>query len=203
MSGAAIRLATSVASAAFSPSPPAQPAGWWRRGIAHVIDTWGFPLVLGWYVLPSLIRATFTYVQDWIQAVATEKITFGHARRTAVFDSSGILEPWMWMLIIGWPIFILWNLFYLQGRYGRSIGKWLMSIRTIRTKDGRPPGFWRAAWRWLTQRLNLLVPGGILLAVWDPYRQSVADKLANTMVVADPDRLHRKLSSFPRGETRV
>lgn len=82
--------------------------------------------------------------------------------------------------------FVAWNVVYRQGATGRTIGKLLAGIRTVRPETASPPGALRALGREVAHVIDT-VP---LLAGWlwplrDRRGQSFADKLADTVVITD------------------
>lgn len=167
-------------------------APWWRRILARAIDAWWMPLLVAYLILPSFLQAVGKYVQDYIRSVAASKVTFGYFHPGELrFDANGIVEPWMWVLFGTWPMFVFVSSIYLQGRTGRSVGKYVMGIRVVRIRNGSPPGIARSFLRWCVQRINLFLPGAIMLAVWDSNKQTAADKFAGTIVVRDAQWVYR------------
>ncbi|WP_405136559.1 RDD family protein [Nocardia sp. NBC_01388] len=84
--------------------------------------------------------------------------------------------------------FVAWNTVYRQGKSGRTIGKAIVGVRTIRCGAENELGVARALWREVAHVVDT-VP---LLAGWlwplrDRRGQSFADKLADTMVIPDGD----------------
>jgi uncharacterized RDD family membrane protein YckC len=89
-----------------------------------------------------------------------------------------------WLLLYE-PVFI-W-------KRGATLGKLAVSIRVVRTIDGRSwPSFGMSLWRWFFQFLIRFVPfGGLLDPLWllwdQPLHQALHDKVASTVVVrAEP-----------------
>ena len=78
---------------------------------------------------------------------------------------------------------------YLEGRFGKTPGKWLVGIRVLGT-DLRPCGFGRALLRNLLTFVdgffNFLV--GVLLVALTENWQRLGDLAARTIVVADSKR---------------
>lgn len=172
-------------------------AGWFPRLCAHAVDAWVVPLIVLAYVVPSLIRAAFAYVKDWIQFQSSSAVTFGKLHtQPPVFNNDDIVSSWMWLLVVAWVGLVLLNSIVWQGLTGHSLGKRLFRIRTVHGDHGRPSGIPRSAWRWVLQRVNLFLPGALLVPLSDPYRRSIADKFANTVVVGDPHGLPRNRSSW-------
>ncbi len=79
---------------------------------------------------------------------------------------------------------------YAQFKYGRSVGKWMCSLRVVRT-DGSPVDPWRVIL--MRNMLALAVTQFCgLIALVDPLlifredRRCLHDHIADTMVIYDP-----------------
>jgi uncharacterized RDD family membrane protein YckC len=83
----------------------------------------------------------------------------------------------------------LYNRWILQGRTGQSWGKQVLNVRLLRMQDGQPVGAAVAFLRDLAHILDglpcILLPIGFLWPIWDAKRQTFADKIVNTVVVAE------------------
>jgi uncharacterized RDD family membrane protein YckC len=76
------------------------------------------------------------------------------------------------------------NQFAVQGRTGQTWGKQALGIRLLRKADGRPPGIGLVVVRWFAHLLDGAVCYlGYLWPLWDPLRQTFADKLVGSLVV--------------------
>jgi len=83
---------------------------------------------------------------------------------------------WSYVYFIGFVA--LWN--------GRTPGKRLVSIRVVRI-DGKPMTLWRSWERFHGYAASLLTGFiGFFQVLWDPSRQCLHDKVAETVVVRDP-----------------
>ena len=68
---------------------------------------------------------------------------------------------------------------------GRTPGKRLLGIRIVRL-DGKPLGYWASFERFGGYAASLFTGfEGFLRILWDPNRQGLEDKLAETVVVVD------------------
>ena len=81
---------------------------------------------------------------------------------------------------------LLWNMTWLVGRTGQSVGRKLVGI-TVVAADGGPIGFWRALGR---NVVATFVSGpvlylGFLWVIWDADKQAWHDKVFRTYVVKD------------------
>lgn len=77
----------------------------------------------------------------------------------------------------------LW-LVYQEGTTGQSVGKKALNIRLVREYDGQVLGFGLAFVRRLCHVLDgLACYVGFLWPLWDPKRQTFADKIMTTVVV--------------------
>lgn len=96
----------------------------------------------------------------------------------AISDALGLLLGIVgWLAVIG---FWVWNL-YRQGTTGQTIGKEQQGIRLVRIDDGQPVGAGMSFVRYL---VNALPCGlGWFLAFVDSQRQTLGDKVSNSVVV--------------------
>jgi uncharacterized RDD family membrane protein YckC len=143
-------------------------ASLWQRAWAQVIDA----VVLGaGFVIPSLwMWRMFSDPETMIESGARFPLTlFG------LFAASLL-----------WILLVLVAFSYLEGRFGKTPGKWLLGIRVLGT-DLAPCGFWRA----LVRNLLTFVDGffnflvGVLLVALTENWQRLGDLAARTLVVVD------------------
>jgi hypothetical protein len=108
--------------------------------------------------------------------------------------SQGIGDPWFWkMQIIGLATAALWLLLMagLEGRWGRTPGKWLFGIKVLGS-DLKPCGFGRAFVRNLIRPVDAFLAGalGLVIIAMSERWQRLGDHAAETVVVqADTIRL--------------
>ena len=86
-------------------------------------------------------------------------------------------------VLLAW---LLWNLTWLVGRTGQSVGRMLVGI-TVVGVDGEPIGFWRALGRNVFATVVSAPPLylGFLWVIWDADKQAWHDKVFRTCVVKD------------------
>lgn len=78
----------------------------------------------------------------------------------------------------------IWNMVFRQGRTGWSIGKQVIGIRLIGEQTGQPIGPGLTFVRMLAHVLDSLPCYlGYLWPLWDPKRQTFADKVMSTVVI--------------------
>jgi uncharacterized RDD family membrane protein YckC len=83
--------------------------------------------------------------------------------------------------------FVVWNSGYLQGKTGQSLGRRVARTKLVDADTAEPVGFARAIGRQLCHIGEFGV--GFLWPLWDPKRQTFADKIAATVVARlDGDR---------------
>jgi uncharacterized RDD family membrane protein YckC len=74
------------------------------------------------------------------------------------------------------------------GLRGQTPGKMVVRISVVRVENGDRPGWGRALMRSVLPAVANLVPFGGLIVygwlLWDPRRQGLHDKVAQTLVVA-------------------
>jgi uncharacterized RDD family membrane protein YckC len=104
-------------------------------------------------------------------------------------SSSGASTLIVVLLYLVFLAVTLYNRWILQGRTGQSWGKQVLNIRLLRMQDGQPVGGGIAFLRDLVHILDglpcILLPIGFLWPIWDSKRQTFADKIVNTVVVAE------------------
>lgn len=82
--------------------------------------------------------------------------------------------------------FWVYNSGYLQGTTGKSIGKRMAKTHLISEETGRPIGFGMAVLRHICHAIDSVICFvGWLFPLWDPKRQTIADKIMKTVVVND------------------
>ncbi len=82
----------------------------------------------------------------------------------------------------------VWNLGYRQGTTGSSIGKSIMKFKIVSEKTGQPIGFGMSIVRELIYIVAAFACGILWLVVvlfplWDPKRQTLADKIVSTIAL--------------------
>jgi uncharacterized RDD family membrane protein YckC len=92
-----------------------------------------------------------------------------------------ILGGIVWLGVLG---FVIWNNGYRQGTTGQSIGKKVVGTKLVRNADGQYVGFGMSFLRQLAHVLDgLPLYIGYLWPIWDPQKQTFADKVCDTVVV--------------------
>jgi hypothetical protein len=84
--------------------------------------------------------------------------------------------------------YLVWNLGYKQGTTGSSIGKGLMKFKIVSEKTWQPIGFGMSVVRELCYSVASAACGilwlvAVLFPLWDAKRQTLVDKIINTVAV--------------------
>lgn len=172
--------------AGYSQVPGAPPSGqlpqeaytpWLTRVFAYIIDYIPYAIILGigWGLLLGTRETaciTDTSEYDLGEFCATGASTIGQL-------SIGL------SVIIGLA-YVIWNLGYRQGTTGSSIGKGIMKFKVVSEKTGQPIGFGMSVVRELLYLVAAGVCGivwlvAVLFPLWDQKRQSLVDKIINTI----------------------
>lgn len=100
---------------------------------------------------------------------------------SAISDVLGAIIGFVgWVAVLA---FVLWNMAE-QGRTGYSIGKRQMNIKLVRAQDGQVVGAGMSIGRYFLHILDSLPCYiGFLWPLWDPMRQTFADKILQTVVI--------------------
>jgi uncharacterized RDD family membrane protein YckC len=89
------------------------------------------------------------------------------------------------LYLIGFGVWI-YNRWIQQGRTGQSWGKRALGLKLLRMDNGQPIGGGLAFVRDILHNLDSLPCWiGLLWPLWDARRQTFADKILSTVVIAD------------------
>jgi uncharacterized RDD family membrane protein YckC len=81
-------------------------------------------------------------------------------------------------------VYVVWNYGYKQGTTGSSIGKGIMKFKVVSEKTWQPIGFGMSIVRQLAHFVDAIICYiGYLFPLWDPKRQTLADKIMTTVCV--------------------
>ena len=89
----------------------------------------------------------------------------------------------LYLAAFGWDVYNRW---VRGGRTGQSLGKRVTGTWLVSVKDGRPVGVLNAFLRDLLHILDRLACVGYLWPLWDDQRQTLADKIIESVVVRTP-----------------
>ena len=165
----------------FPPAPAAPVAvlpkeaytPWLTRVLAWLIDSIPLFIVygIGWLLLVGTRETaciTDTSEYDLGEFCATGASTLGQAS-----------------MVIAWLValaYVIWNYGYRQGTTGSSIGKSIMKFKVVSEKTGQPIGFAMSVVRQLAHIVDTIICYiGYLFPLWDPKRQTLADKIMTTV----------------------
>ncbi len=168
--------------------PPSGPGGalpkeaytpWLTRVWAYLIDYIPVAIIegIGWLLLIGTRETacvTDTSEYDLGEFCATGASTVGQLS----IGLTGLLAL----------AYIIWNLGYRQGTTGSSIGKGIMKFKVVSEKTGQPIGFGMSLVREIIYLVAAALCGivwliAVLFPLWDPKRQSLADKIISTICV--------------------
>lgn len=128
---------------------------------------------------------------DWWQRAGAHLIDWLPLVPGIIIWSIGNQKHLWYLVTIGvFTTFPIWfyNRWYRQGKTGQSWGKQAMGLGLIRMSDKKPISGWEAAVRDLAHFLDIIIfYVGFFLPIWDPQRQTLADKGMKTVVISrDP-----------------
>lgn len=148
-------------------------APWIRRVAAALID--GIPVVIAMGIGFGMITGT---QETACQAQMSE---YDIAEFCATGSSVLGLASFAIALVLS-VAYGIWNYGYRQGTSGSSIGKAIMKSIVVSEKTGEPIGFVLSVVRQIAHFLDAAICWiGFLFPLWDPKRQTLADKLMSTV----------------------
>ncbi|MFC0862236.1 RDD family protein [Sphaerimonospora cavernae] len=156
------------------PPPPSIYADWVRRFGASIIDLFVV------YLLPWFVSSIITGITD----AMTQRYEFFDY---SVLTAWGIRLPQLILMIGSVGLVALFAAqIILEGRTGQSVGKKLVGIRIVNMHTGQPIGIAMAFARRACRFLNVLPLGaGFLWPLWDKKKQTLADKVVDSIVIVD------------------
>jgi uncharacterized RDD family membrane protein YckC len=165
----------------IQPEPWGPLAHWGLRVLASILDS-----------LLSLLGLVFTIAGIPLLVAGLperEYDAFTDTYRSVGETDSGLVAGGIALMVLGFVVMLviqLWNRVFRQGRTGQSIGKKVAGIRLVEGRTGQPVGAGMAFVRELLHVLDGAFYIGYLWPLWDPKRQTFADKILDTLVVRVP-----------------
>lgn len=142
---------------------------WLTRVLASFID---FIPILVLYVIPSIIAGS-TSNKECVSSASGFTCTITPSSGAALLVFVGSLASFAYSI---------WNFGYRQGTTGSSIGKSAMKFKVVSQATGQPIGFGLSIVRQMAHFVDGIIMGiGYLFPLWDAKRQTLADKIMNTV----------------------
>ncbi|MCH9766518.1 MAG: RDD family protein [Actinomycetia bacterium] len=146
---------------------------WTTRVLAWVLD---FIPVL---IVQGIAWAILVGTQETVCITDTSEYSLGEfcASGASTFGQVSIIFATIVILA-----YVVWNFGYRQGTTGSSIGKSIMKFKVVSEKTWQPIGFGLS----IVRQLAHIIDGaicyiGYLFPLWDAKRQTIADKIMNTV----------------------
>lgn len=151
-------------------------AHWWKRVVAALID--GVILYIVNLILGALLGGALTFTEE-----PTINPTTGQLEGGSGFFVGLILGNVV-MLLVGVAYYVFFN----GSEKGQTPGKMAMKIQVRDEASGGRVSYGKAALRYIVGALLFVlcfIPGiiDLLFPLWDPKRQTIHDKAANTLVI--------------------
>jgi len=180
-------------------SPPSEP-GWPGSGQPGYPPVPGYPPTPPGYGQPGYapLEGPGTYMgrqlANWPQRVGAYLVdltvyflpvivAFALASAAGEGDTSSGGGIILMGYVVGLILYVA-NRLISQGRTGQSWGKRVFNLKLVRMADGLPIGAVMAFVRDLLHTLDGICLIGYLFPLWDARRQTFADKVVNTVVLA-------------------
>ncbi len=156
--------------------PHGQPlASWGDRVVASLIDAlYQLP-----FSLLYVVGAVLATVNGGTRSTRGTVITQGNPGLVLLGITLVIIS------IIGSLVIGILNQIVAQGRTGQSWGKRRRGLRVLHMQTGQPQSVGMNFVRQLAHALDGMAYIGYLWPLWDPMRQTFADKIMNTVVVKE------------------
>jgi uncharacterized RDD family membrane protein YckC len=132
---------------------------------------------------PSYSGAPAYQYADWLQRVGASLIDAAPIivlQTIAEITGSYAFIYLVGLIGLGWQIYNRW---YLGGQ-GQSYGKKVLGLMLVSEETGQPIGMLNAFLRDVCHFLDFIICFiGYLFPLWDPKRQTIADKIMRTVVI--------------------
>jgi uncharacterized RDD family membrane protein YckC len=144
----------------------------------------------GYYMghqLANWLQRVGAFLIDWVIAAIPALIAVAIVGQTSNSGSASggavLIASLLYLVSAGVHIYNRW---IMQGRTGQSWGKQALSLKLLRMDNGQPIGGGMAFVRDIAHILDSLPCYiGYLWPLWDNRRQTFADKIVQTVVIAD------------------
>lgn len=141
---------------------PGPLASWGQRVIAFLIT---IGMVIGFYIVGFILILIVGAVSDVLGFLVSLVV---------------------WLASIGLAFYF----YYLDGESGGHPGKRLTGLKTVNAETGQTIGGGMGIVRYLAHFVDSIICYiGYLFPLWDEKRQTIADKLLTTVVVADQPKM--------------
>ena len=98
-----------------------------------------------------------------------------------IAGGNGLITFVLWLAYIG---FVAYNTWYLGGTTGYSIGRKIAKVKVVDEATGQPIGMLKGFLRHLAHIIDSLIClVGWLFPLWDAKKQTIADKIMQTVVI--------------------
>ncbi|HVF53144.1 MAG TPA: RDD family protein [Actinomycetota bacterium] len=159
------------------PQGPGGPlAEWWKRLVAAIVD--GIIISIPSYIIMLVLGVGYANTAEVTIDPNTGQITSGGGGFLAT-----MLISFAIILALGVAYYA-----YMNGVRGQTVGKILMKIKVVDENTGQVIGFGKGAIRYIVAGVLWMlcyIPGIVdsLMPLWDAKRQSIHDKVANSVVI--------------------
>ncbi len=150
----------------------------------------GTPVQAGmsqWGPLADFGKRVVAYLLDIVVVVAGYIVVFivsaivGAVSDTLAFLVAGLL----YLVMIAYVFYIA----YMTGQRGGSPGKRLTGLKVVKLADGQVLGGGMGIARQLAHIVDgIICYIGYLFPLWDPMRQTLADKIVGSVVLSDQEK---------------
>ncbi|MBN1439732.1 MAG: RDD family protein [Anaerolineales bacterium] len=154
--------------AEFMKEVPLVYAGFGRRAAAFLVD---MVFIIGFAALAAALTIVLANAVPQNPEGMPEKVLGGVLIVLVLIGANACIA----MILAYFPL--------LEGRFGRTVGKYLLGLR-VRSEDGLPPTYWQAFLRRLSFYFEIFPLEALFLAL-QPKRQRWFDLLAKTVVVRE------------------
>jgi uncharacterized RDD family membrane protein YckC len=141
------------------------------------------------YLLDSLFTAPPAIIAGILFAVTSKpaELRIDPQTGSATISGGGVSTAGLLIALVLYLAtlgLVIYNRWIMQGRTGQSWGKQVMKLRLLGEETGQPIGGGMAFVRDLAHLLDALpCYVGYLFPIWDPKRQTFADKILKTVVI--------------------
>lgn len=159
----------------YASAPRPDLASWGERVVAHLLDQ--LLMLPGWIL----------YAVGFVVIIASSGTK--NSRGVTVGANEGGIAVGLLMLALSGLVFLgvgIWNTIIRQGRTGQSWGKSKRGLYVVGQETGALIGMGNNFLRQLAHVVDGAIYIGYLWPLWDPHKQTLADKIVKTVVIKAP-----------------